>query len=297
MALSVISCNILNNAIDIPIDKVIEITFNQEVDRYTIEQGINIYTDSGLGNNSLDIGIEFSYYDFTYELLGNRVVITTTKPLLKNKKHYISIFPGNDASRFISSLTTSAPIYTRLDSSTGTLTIKSAYTGKENATYNIVFIDTNKVSVSDSNGFIGEFLTNVPEVNFGALSVSFIGAFDIADSIDIDCFKADGLDNILEIKFITSQYNTVLPLSEPLDQTLDYIPLQIVSISPENLSINNQRCNPIIIKFNKNLDPNQDFSNKIKIKKKNYVSNSNGYVKYIPQIQNNILKLYLTELE
>ena len=276
---------------DIAIDSPVIVNFNQAVDKFTIENGVSLYI---LDN---ELGYEFLPYAYTF--IGNRLTITPTS-LVPNKKHFLSILPGNDPSRFLSSETISAPIYTRVGLSTGTAEILSYFSGVANATFTLVVGANNTVDITKGITYIGSF-TYTPDtpISIGEFSFSLNGIFDEGDEISINCFKAVGVDVIYKVDFDTTEYTTIANGSfEITDEYLDShdiinTSLYIVDSIPENLSVDNIKCNPIVLKFNKDLVQDQDIASKLKITKSEILGSGKRNVEFESVISGNILKIYL----
>lgn len=310
MALIVTSITPSHNSINIPLDSKIQIIFNQEIDPFTVHSGISIYTlsDSTWSGPDLSIldtkydevtsiGDNYIYYDFSYTIDGNILNIELTKPLIQDRKHYISIYPGNNATRFLSSKTVESPVYTRIGSSAGIVNITSPYIGSNNSSFEILVTDINTVNVSKSGSFLGSFeFIEGQEINIGELKFSITGSFDIGDLIDIDVFAAVGCSVLYKSEFVTNKYLISAPVSNNITNTNLLLP-EIVATIPEDLSVNNDKVNPIIIKFNKNIDNTQDMSDKIKITKINIDTNKKRNITYYYKIENNILKIYMLNAE
>ena len=317
MSLSIFSIDPQNLRIDTPIDSNVVIEFDQPVDPFTIENGISLYvlsegmwtgpelsTLDSKFSDVLSVGNENTYFQYSYTLNADMTQVTLVPALglLPNRKHFVQILPGNDATRYISARTYADPIYTRAAVSTGTISVKSAFIGKANENYVIDFSADatgaiNTIDVVKSGTYLGSFKT-VGDINLGDITVSFDGSFDVGDSIELDVFPASGVTEIYQTSFTTDEYNTVAVSSfkiESLDQLMTD-PLTIVDIFPKNGSINNQKINPIVIKFNKPLAPNQDLTELLDLTKVSISSGEERKVGFIPVINGNVVKLYLNSV-
>lgn len=311
MSLNVLTVTPSNNSINIPIDNNIVITFDSNVDPFSILNGITLYTENqGLWSGPdlalldtkyrdvLDFSTDYVTFPVTYTVTNNTVTLTPTIPLLPNKEYFVSIFPGNNAERFVSTVTVQEPEYTRDGTSTGTVNITSSYTGTTNGTYLLTFTGARSFSASFGATYLDDysFTTNNEVINLGNIKISFTGTFDSGDVIEIDVVQACGLSSIVKTSFITSSLTTTVPVSDKLKELVLDSDLYIVQTIPQNLSINNAKCNPITIKFNKNIDPSQDIINKIIITKKSFDARPEKIVSYYYKITNNIIKIYLTNV-
>jgi hypothetical protein len=313
MSLSVLNMTPVDGSINLPLDSTFLIEFDSPIDPFTVKNGISLYTIStGLwtgpdlaildtSSNSLDNSPdEFIQYQFNYTLNGNQLFIKPTSSLVPERQHYISIFPGDDTSRFISSVTVSEPIYLRSASASGTLEIVSSYTGNTNDTFVIDILSGNRIDVTKGAIYVGEFTyQQLQEVDLGELKVSFSGSFDIGDSISIDVFKASGLTSIYKTTFETSKYNTLTPestsLTVPPGNILDQLqnPMRIVKTIPDNVTFNNVKYNPITIKFNRPIKSPQELMDKIKIKRIDMILDQKRDINFYYKINNDTLKIFL----
>lgn len=311
MSLNVLTVTPSNNSINIPIDNNIVITFDSNLDPFSILNGITLYTENqGLWSGPdlalldtkyrdvLDFSTDYVTFPVTYTVTNNTVTLTPTIPLLPNKEYFVSIFPGNNAERFVSTITVQEPEYTRDGTSTGTVNITSSYTGTTNGTYLLTFTGARSFSASFGATYLDDysFTTDNEVVNLGNIKISFTGTFDSGDIIEIDVVQAGGLSSIVKTSFTTSSLTTTVPISDKLKELVLDSDLYIVQTIPQNLSINNAKCNPITIKFNKNIDPSQDIINKIIITKKSFDARPEKIVSYYYKITNNIIKIYLTNV-
>lgn len=313
MSLNIINITPVNGSINVLLDQTFLIEFDAPVDPFTVVNGISLYTiQNGLWsgpdlaildsstNNILDTTTDdYLQFSLKYTIDNNKIYITPVGSLVPDRTHFLSIFPGNDPSRYISTLTTSDPIYS-IVSSGANLNILSAYTGNDNNTFDITISANNKIDVTKGSSYVGEFPYILgEEINLGELKISLTGIFNIGDNISIDVFKAQGLTSVYKTSFTTSKYNTLTPQSEDIStlpgNILDKleIPLTIISTIPENLSINNNRCNPITIKFNKSLNTSQDLLSKINIIKTNIITGLKRNISFYYKVNNDTVKIYL----
>jgi hypothetical protein len=310
MALSVISITPQHQSINNTVDPNIVLTFSSNVDPFTIASGISLYTlGSGLWTgpdlakldtiyrNTSDSIQEYISIPITYTVNNNIVTIHPQEKLLPNKEYYISIFSGTDITKFVSTLTTTAPIYERISNSAGIVNILSAYTGSTNGQYQLIFSGSNTFSLTFNSTILGDYTLpeeDNTELSIGDLSLSFTGTFDSGDTVSIDVIKGVCLDSIFKSKFTTGIYEYEEPSSETIEETgLPKEVLYITQTIPENLSINNHRCNPVTIRFNKTLDNTQNLINKIKIIKETNDLRPKKNVNFYYKIIGDTLKIYL----
>lgn len=310
MALNILSITPQNLSTNNLIDTNIIITFSANIDPFTLASGISLYTTtSGLWSGPdlakldtvyrdvLDTSGEYIQVPVRYTVNNNIVTIEPQVALIPNKEYYISIFSGTDITKFVSTLTTSEPEYERISNSAGIVNITSAYIGLVDGSYQLIFSSETNFSLTFNSTILGEYALPTEdntELNIGDLNISFTGTFNAGDTVTIDVLKGTFLDAIFKSKFSTGSYEYEEPISEQLDNTnLSQSVLYVTQTIPTDLSINNYRCNPITIKFNKNLNNTQNLLNKIRITKETNdlrpIKNVNFYYKII----NDTLKIYL----
>jgi hypothetical protein len=306
-----------NNVVDIPIDSDIIIEFDQEVDPFTINAGISIYTKTDqqwIGSELsildtkyrevMEIGEEYSYLQYAHTVNGNIVTITPLASLLPNRKYYIAVFPGNDSERYVSIKTYSGIVYTRVGASDGAVEITGAYTGVAAATYKLIFTGANSFDlVKNGTEYIDSYsyVTN-EELSLGFISISINGTFDNGDTAELDVFPAVGVENVYRNIFTTSEYETALPEQQShkitnLEELFGTKKLQIVGSVPEDLSVNNLRINPIILKFNQELNSNPIAKEDIQIKRKNLLTGEARSIEYFYQKNGSLLKIFMINAE
>jgi hypothetical protein len=305
-----------DGTLNVPIDSDIVVEFDQDIDPFAIISGISIYTQTDqqwIGSELsildtkhrevMDIGEDYSYIQYAYTVQENTVTITPLTSLLPNRKYYIAVFPGDDVDRYVSAITSSNIAYTRSGTSEGTVEIVSAYSGAESASYSLLFDGLGSFDViKDGTVLVGSFeYTEGEEVNIGNIKVSVFGLFDDTDTADFDVFEANGVSNIYKTSFTTSEYETATPEQQSVKITTlsgrTSGKIKLVSSVPGNMSINNSRVNPIVLKFSKPVDPNQDLLSLISITKKDMNTSITRSVSYYYKINSNIVKLYLLSLD
>jgi len=299
----------LNNSVNIPIDQKITIEFNEPIDIFSIINGISVYTTSdgvwsGPDLSILDtkysdvLSVSDDYYNvqYTYAVSGNVIEITPSASLLPDRTYYVSVFPGNDVSRYVSTETYADAVYTRVASSTGTLAVSSPYVGADNGEYEITITDTDTFDLLFGIEYLGTFtFADGIDVDLGNITIKLTGAFDIGDIISVPVFKASGISSLYKVCFTTNKYVTAIPTSQRVDDTdfTSLSPLSITNTIPKNYSVNNMSCNPITIKFNKDIKADQDLTDKITIQRTDLLTGRIKDLKYRYKINGNILKLYL----
>ena len=275
---------------DVTIDTNIVINFNQAIDKFTVDNGVSLYIMNSDGT--------YDFLPYSSTILGSRLTLIPTT-LFSNKTHYLTILPGNDPSRFLSTETVSDPIYTRIGASTGTVSPLSYFKGTVNTTYTLLFGANSTVDITKGLSFLGTFDYS-DNVNIGDSDLSFstIGQFDIGDEVTLGCFKATGVTSIYKVSFDTTKYTTITPGSIEITDESIAPPeeLFIVDTIPENLSTNNIKCNPIVIKFNKDISTSQDLLSKIKITKSDVLGSNKRNVEFEYTTSGNILKIYLKSI-
>lgn len=311
MALQIITINPENNRIDVPIDSNIVIEFDYPVDPFTVSSGISLYTLSdGLWSGPdlatldtqysdvLDVQKENTYYPFTYQITGNTVVLTPGVSLIPDKEHFISIYPGADATRYISRETVGLPIV--VGPSGNNVEVTSSYIGKTDTVFEITFnssngTDTDLIDVSKGINPVGTFpFVSGEEIDIGELKFKLTGIWDIDNAISLPVFRAVGLATIGENKFTTSKYAVTTPRShkvEYFDEVGD--PLRVVSTIPEDMSQNNKLINPITLKFSKTLKQDQILTDKIKIYRTGLDTGIEKKINHYYKIQGDTLKIYM----
>jgi hypothetical protein len=295
----------LAGSISVPLDTKIEIEFNQPIDPFTVQNGIALYTlTNGLWtgpelsildnqwSDVLDTSGEYTYFPFNFTIEGSKVKISPTVSLVADKKYYLTVLPGNDPLRYLSKSTISA--FTK--SSSGTVNVLSPYTGSSSATYSITIASSGSLDVLKNGIYLGAFsyIINQP-INLGDITISLNGTWLHNDTISFDCYKAEGTKSILKIDFTTSKYTITTPTSTIIHTLSDHaIPLRVISTIPDHESVNNTKCNPIVIRFNKNLNPDQDVSRYINIRRYDIETGLSVPLNYYCNIAGDTLKVYLT---
>lgn len=322
MELIVSSITPIDAALNQPIDSKITIEFNQPIDPFTVQKGISLYTPTDklwIGSelsildtrykDVMDIGEEYSYFQYDYTINGNILTITPQESLLPERKYYIAIFPGNDASRYVSSLTVSDPVITRVGSSDGSVNILSSFLGNTACSIELTFNGAGSFDVvKDGLTYIGSFnYIENEEVSLGSdlgnLKISVSGAFDDGDTVDIDLFPASGTTSIYRTSFTTSKYTQAIPSKQSVRVTdlsqvsIARAKLAIIKSIPENNSINNARCNPVTLKFNATIDPNQNLSEIIIVKRKHIITDVERRINFFYKITGDTVKLFLTTVQ
>ena len=317
MSLTVLACNPTDLQLNIPLDTPITLTFSQAIDPFTVKNGIALYYISGqtwvgtelaiLDNKTQDINSNVSnqYVDFSYTLSLDKKVLTITPSdsLKDNTQYYLQIFPGTDATRFLSSATVNTPVYTKnlTTPSEGTIDIVSPFVGKTAGTY-VISITSPTTADVIFNGVPQNSITftnNIP-VSLGNLSVTFDSLFDINDIITIDVFVANGLTSIFKSTYTTSVYETFAVQSSRIEDTIYELTVgafKAISIYPQDKSINNASVNPITIKFNKPIkNAGIDLTKHINITKKDMDSGLVKRINYfyvVDSVNQDTVKLYL----
>jgi hypothetical protein len=311
MALSVITINPEDGKNDVSIDSTLTIEFDAPVDPFTLVNGINLFVEaagvwSGPAlsqldtdySDVLDINDEKAYYPLKYQIVGNTVEILPLVSLMPNKEHFIHIYPGNDASRYISKVTVGTPVIT--SDLVNSIDIASAYTGVDDNTIDLSFGSSDGSNIDIVIAYKGgTYINDFPfasgeTVDIGELKFILTGTFDILDTITIPVIKAEGVSDIYEVKFTTSKYTTVIPRSNKIIYFGEAnAPLTVVKTFPENGSINNQTCNPIIIKFSEALKEDQLLIDKIIIKKERFDNGQTKNIKFYYKIATDTLKIYM----
>jgi len=315
-----------NNQQNVLIDSKIVIDFDQSIDPFTVAHGISIYVLSNAQwtgpamaildtkfSDVLDPVEDFSVIPFIYTvedidgIVNGRVIITPVKSLVPDKEHFITIYPGNDSTRYLSKLTTSAPLVNAIGAeSSATINITSSYTGKKNDVINAVFLSEKQINVYKTSEGISSAKTLTfnydQEFNIGELRISISEGFSGGDSFTIDVFAASGVSQLIKNKFTTTHLTgSSLPKSTKVTSSSDLYStsgsdIKLISCIPENKSINNSRYNPVTLKFNKNLEPTQNFAELVTIKRKDILSGIERYVNFYYKTNGPTLKLYMTTM-
>jgi hypothetical protein len=295
----------LTGSISVPLDTKIELEFNQPIDPFTVQNGIVLYTlTSGLWtgpelsildnqwSDVLDTSGEYTYYPYNFTIEGNKVKITPSISLAADKKYYLTVLPGDNPLRYLSKSTISA--FTK--SSSGAVNALSSYTGSTSATYAITIASSGTLDVLKNGAYLGLFnyIINQP-INLGDITISLNGTWRHDDTISFECYKAEGTKSILKVDFTTSKYATTTPTSTIIHTLSDStIPLRVMSTIPDHESVNNTKCNPIVIRFNKELSPDQDVSRYINIRRYDIDDGKSVPLNYYCNITGDTLKVYLT---
>ena len=313
MALSVLLSDPQNNDASVPIDSTLSLTFSKPVDEYSAINGITLYsmgaqtwtgsllsTKDALTSDVKSGADQLNIATFSIEVSGANVKIIPSQPLLQTTQYFLQVAPGNDPTRFISAQTTDPPLYSA--GTSGNITILSPYTGETTGTYTLLFTSNTTFDLM-KNGIFTDSYTftfgNSIEINKN-LTISIDSGFNNGDDATINVYPAEGISGLCKITFTTSNYTTSAPRSIRIEDKLysnQLDRLKITNTIPGHLSVNNLNINPIVIKFNRPIDPLQDFTDKIKIHK---LGLDSGIVKKIivqPKVVGNILKLYLVATE
>lgn len=311
MSLSIVSITPANASMSTPIDSKIVIELTDQIDPFTVPNGVSLYVSSKtLWDNQelvaldtkysevLDIGDTNTFFPFKYQLNNTTLTITPSISLLPDKTFYIDIFPGNDATRYISKQTTGAPLI--VGANGNKVSINSAYTGSNNSGFDITFsssdgINTDTVDVSKGIVSVGSFkFENNKDIDIGELTFSISGVWEIGDSISIPVFKAVGLSDIYRTTFTTSKYTTTTPTSHKIEFLSDNEEqLRVIKTHPEDMSMDNKSINPIVIKFNKPLKADQILTDKIIIKRLGLDTGTSKNIAQYYKIENDTLKVYM----
>jgi hypothetical protein len=316
MALTVTAITPSDADNNVAIDRKIIIEFNGPVDPFTVAKGISVYCDvenlwSGPDLASLDskyrdvleIGKDYAYYPYSYTIVGNIVTLSLGVSMLPDKQHYVSVLPGNDASRYISEPTTGVPVYNKANPlDDGAIEILSPYNGTIDGVYTVAFNAADKIDVVFEGNYLGEFIyTPNEEVNLGDISISISGAWALLDEATIPVFKATGVDAIYKSVFTTTKYETLTPTSVRIEEKLKaqsvLNSLKIVGTIPQGLSVNNDKCNPIVLKFSAPVDELQDFVNSIRVSKTSLTTGRIKAVKYYVKAVGDTVKIYLVGVD
>lgn len=316
MALQILSSTPTSNAVSVPIDTKIQLGFNNPVDPFTIPYGVSIYSIgantmtgplmSELDVSSYDVKDPFdniSMVEYSYTVSGNDVTLTPLEPLSGGLKYYVQVVPGDDVSRFLSTKTFIDPVYSKAVSShNGEMNVTSSYTGAQEAVYLLSITGSGAFDLMKDNIY-QDSLTYEEGVEFiidKKISASINGEFTVGDTIELVCFPAEGVTSIYKISFTTANYTTATVQSTRIEDKIykNLINnLKIVSIMPAPFSINNERCNPVIVRFNNTLDPLQDLTDQIKVYKANLETGVARKIVNYYQIQGSTLKIYLVSVE
>lgn len=318
MSLNLLTCNINNNDIAIPIDTEIELTFSSHIEKFSALNGISIYSIgsqtwtgsmmSQMDSKTSDVkskADQVNIVEYSYTVSGSNVYIKPNSNLDQKTKYFIQVAPGSDPSRFVTSSTYDEPIYSYVNqSSNGILEILSPFTGKSNCVYTFTFNSNTKFDLSVDGIYDGEYtFEQYKEIKINKnLRISLNGIFASGDTATVHCYAPVGLSTLTKIAFTTSEYIESTVKSTNIEDKLYSAFLsdfKIISTIPSSMSVNNTRVNPIIIKFNRSIDGSniQDIVDKIRIFKLNFNNGSTKRINFYPQIKDNILKLYLISVD
>lgn len=317
MALTLLTCNINNNDVSVPIDTQIELTFSSPVDEFSLLSGISLFsigsqtwTGSLLSqkdSKTSDVkskADQINMVEYSCSVSGSNIILKPLIKLDKKTKYFIQLAPGKDPSRFLTSFTYDLPAYSYANqTSNGIMEILSSYTGKINCVYTFNFNSYNQFDllidgIYDDTYTFEEYKQLTVNKN---LNISFNGAFASGDSISLNCYTPVGLDSMVKIAFTTSDYVEATVKSTNIEDKL-YAALlsefKILSTIPSNMSVNNNRINPVIVKFNKDISQVnvQDILNGIRIYKLNFKNGSTKKLLFYPKVTGDTLKLYLTSV-
>jgi hypothetical protein len=318
MSLNLLTCNINNNDISIPIDKEIELLFSAPLEKFSIVNGISIYSIgaqtwtgsmmSQMDSKTSDVkssSDQINIVEYSYTISGANVYIKPNKHLEPKTKYYIQLAPGSDPERFITKSTFDEPVYNYTNnSSNGILEIVSPFKGNTNCVYVLTFNSSTNFDISIDGLYAGSYsFKQYEEFKINKeLNVSINGIFNAGDTVTVNCYAPVGLSTLIKITFVTSEYIESTVKSTNIEDKLYssfLTDFKVVSTIPSSLSVNNTRINPIIIKFNRSLnDTNiQNIVDKVRIFKLSFDNGSTKKINFYPQVKDNILKLYLISVD
>jgi hypothetical protein len=309
MALSILTSAPSNNDLAVQIDTEILMQFSKPIDKFSILNGLSIYTigsqtwtglmlsqkDALTSDVKSDAG-EISTVEFSVAVSGSNIVIYPITKLLPDKVYFIQVAPGNDATRFVSAITVNDPIYSTACS--GDIEILSSFTGKQNTIYRLVFTSQSTFDLL-KNGEYDDSFVFLPDDEIiidKKLKIKLSDYFINSDFAELVCFPAEGLDSLCKITFTTAKYEETTTKSIRIEDKLYNIninPLSVIKTFPSPNSINNKQCNPIIIKFNRNILSTQDLQDKIKINKLNLYTGAIHGIGFVYEILGDTLKIFM----
>jgi hypothetical protein len=342
MALHIISADPYDLQQSVVTDSKVVIRFDGPIDPFTVSNGLSLYTPSpGLWTGPdlaildtkyadvLDVTQEYTYFQYSYTIdnyvndggatiTNGQLTVTPLLPFLPDRDYYFAIYPGNDASRYISKQTFSEPVYTLDQASTSlnTISVNSAFSGDVAGTYSLVVTDVNGTVIGISSTLNGvtdyrsvdissNVLLDLTKIKLSFSSLDINGdpvIWTVLDQVEIDVFPAEGIDVIAKNKFTTTHVAQGNFPSSTKINTLSSIgkdasTLRLISSIPANLTLNNVRYNPITLKFNQNIDAIQDIASRIMVKRRDMNTGVVRAVKYYYKITDSTVKLYLTSLQ
>jgi hypothetical protein len=313
MALTVLLSTPQNNDISIPIDSEMELIFSKPIDKFTVLNGISIYsigaqswtgsllsTKDSLTSDVRSSAGEINIIEFSASVSGANVTIVPSVALNPNTQYYLQVVPGDDTTRFVSAQTTDDPIYSI--AATGTVNILSAYSGIITGVYTLVFTSPTEFDVLFDGIFSNSYtFTPANQITIeDNLTLSVSSGFKANDTATINVYAPEGLDSICKITFTTSQYTSSAPTSIKIEDKLyanAINELKVINTIPPALSVNNSNVNPITIKFNRAIDSTQDLTDKVKIHKVNIETGDIKRIRYVAEINGSIVKLYMQSVE
>ena len=302
---------------DVAIDSSIVLEFDGYIDPFTVTNGIALYTSSsGIWSGPslaiqdtqfsdvLTTGDQYNICNYSYTIdntdpNGSKLTLKPLTSLEPEQNYYISIFPGNDPSRYLSTATVAKPVYERVSSSDGAINILSAYSGKDPLSYILSFSGPNKFDLTSGLTYIPNQVFSFGQpFNIGDLIISITGTFEAGDTVSIYCIPAQGVQVDYKMSFQTSKYELVVPGSKSVQFANDFnIPLQVIRSTPEDQSIHNESYNPITITFNKLLDPDLNFNDYISIKRTDLITGEVRRVGYYYRIvDGNKMQIFMTSV-
>lgn len=316
MAFTVLTSSPANGDQAVPLDTSIQLEFSQPPELFTVQNGISLYsigaqTWTGSMMSQKDAATsdvksstdQITLVECSYSVSGSNVTIKPTSLLQKNTQYYIQIAPGTDTAKVLTAATYDTPIYSYATSgNNGVIEITSPYTGASNVVYELLFSSDSGFDLmvdgiyKDSYTFVQfqQFLLNKN------INISINGTFGIGDIATINLYTPVGLSTLCKFSFVTSEYTSDVPQSTRIEDKLYKAlldELKVVSTIPPSLSVNNTRVNPIIIKFNKQLDQFQDIASSIKVFKINLETGSAKKINYYPQVNGDTVKIYMVTVD
>lgn len=309
MSISILSSTPNNGDVSVNIDSSIDLVFSKPVDGFSVLNGITIYSiesqtwtgsmmsqKDALTSDVKSVSGEVSAIEFSVAVSGSNVTILPNQPLKQKTEYFIQLAPGSDVTRFVSAQTFDEPIYS--DGASGTINLVSSYTGKTNKIYKLAFSSSTEfdLMIDDIYSDTITFSSGSEILIDNSIRLTIDDLFILGDTATINVYASEGLSSLYKISFITSQYTIEAPTSVRIEDKL-YASvlneLKVINSIPAPFSINNKKCNPIVIKFNRAIDSLQDLQSCISIHKVSLDNSSIKKIGYVYELNGSILKIYM----
>lgn len=321
--LTIITIDPHDTATSVGIDTKVLIEFSEPVYSPSINYGINIFTErpaQWYGNQAsimdtansdvFNIGQQTEIINgtFTLDEYGTIVTFTPSSSLKPDTTYTIQVLPGIDPERYITKNLFSTFSYTYTSNTQQILTLTRPYKGLADIDIELTFgydsqalppIYTIDAIVNGTRYYSIDYIKG-EEFNIEGVYLTASDYFAVGDTVTFNAYAPEGLTSVVQTSFTTSYYETATVESKKLDDELyriNYSEIRILETTPKDLTINNVRCNPLTVKFNKILDPIQDLTDNISAVKYDMITGNAYKLNTQGKISSDTIKLYFTGID